>query len=349
MLKNEDFLNVEKYLEDDYWCTCIISERGLGKTHSSVKMVDKDLTENGGKCVFTRITYEPFKKFKDDIGSMTGWGCSVHAQNIKKDNETIGYLTSLNTYANAKGGTYNDVRWMIFDEFNEDEHIENAFAKFCMLVDSFKRHRKDFKCILLGNMINKNNWFLNAMGLRIDWKSQEDVIHYLPDFGVKVVVVGSQTYNNIKRARQDITKLASADPTAHAFYNEQEFLNDDGTNVVNFKIWVEKTFKPSFFFAYKEFKYMFGSYTETDGLTTYFVDRNNGWFRQWDGKIPEFSFDGEGALIAPSSLALEEDDIEELQTQFYVLAKQKRLVFGSFDAFDDLVLFIGKGMLNAQK
>lgn len=349
MLKNEDFLKVDKYIEDDYWCTCIISQRGLGKTHSAVEMIDNDITLNGGKCVFTRLTYEPFKKFKDDIGVMTGWSCSVMAQNIKREGETIGYLTSLNTYANAKGGTYNDVKWMIFDEFNEDLYVENAYAKFCMLVDSFKRHRKDFKCILLGNMINKNNWFLNAMGLRIDWKSKEDVIHYLPEYGVKVVVVGSQTYANLMRARSDITKLASADPNAHAFYNEQEFLNDDGTNVVNFSKWVVKTFTPKFYFAYKEFRYLFGSYIEEDGSTCYFVDRDCIWFEKYEGTVPDFSFDGVGSVKSMSSQIVEDEDIEDIQSTFFVLAKQGKLFFGSFDCFEDLLMFIAKGMLNAKK
>lgn len=342
MLKDKDFLKIDKYLEDDYFITCIISDRGLGKTHSGIDIA-RETTKDDGKFVIARLTYEVFKKFKSDIEKFDGWKCSVAGQNIKKDDKIIGYLASLNTYANAKGGTYNDVRFMLFDEFNEDVYIENAFAKFVMLVDSFKRHRKDFKCVLLGNMINKNNWFLNAMGLRINWKSEEDLIYYLPEYGVKIVVVGTRTYENVVKQRRDINKLASADPSAHAFYNEREFLNDDTDLITNFVKWVKPTFTPLFNFRYGDFKYLFGYYIEEDGSKMFFVDRDCVYFKDYKN-LSEYSFDLLGNTSKNAQI-LEDDDIEDIQNKLFSIAKQDRLRYGSFDCFEDLKRFVSLGSL----
>ncbi len=342
-LDKKDFLDVEQYLENEYPITCIVSDRGLGKTHSSIARVEQHCLTRNAKFVIVRLTYEVFKKFKDDLeSSREGWKCSFASQNIKKDGEIIGYLASLNTYANAKGGTYNDVEYMVFDEFNEDVYIENAYAKFVMLVDSFKRHRKNFKCILLGNMINKNNWFLNAMGLRIDWKCEDDKIYYLPEYGVKVVVVGSKTFEKLTNARKDISKLASADPSAHAFYNEREFLNDETCLVTNFVKWVQPTFQPLFYFRLKEFKYIFGRYLEENGKVHFFVDRYNIHFKNYQG-LAEFGFDGLGASSSKESQVIEDDDLLDFQKHFFVLTKQQKLMFGSFDAYEDLKMFIALG------
>lgn len=344
MLKDTDFLKVENYIEDEYPITCIITERGLGKTHSSLELAAKTVA-NKAKFVVTRLTMEAFKKFKDDIEqNMEGWKCSVAGQNIKKDGETIAYLSSLNTYANAKGGTYNDVEFMVFDEFNEDIYIENAYTKFVLLVDSFKRHRKNFKCVLLGNMVNKNNWFLNAMGLRPNWKAKEDLIYYLPEYGVKVVIIGSETFNKLNKERQQINKLASADPNAHAFYNQREFINDHTDFVTNFRKWVEPTFKPLFHFRKGQFKYLFGTYKETDGQQYFFVDRYNIFYERY-GNLQEFSFDAEGNIGSKTTTILEDEDIEDMQMQLFKIAKSEKLRYGSFDAFEDLQRFIALGSL----
>lgn len=344
MLNNNDFLKVEKYLDDDYFITCIISDRGLGKTHSSIDLVERKTKENNTKFVITRLTFEVFKKFKDDLNKANGLVCSLAAQNIKREGDVVGYLSSLNTYANAKGGTYNDVEWMIFDEFNEDIYIENAYAKFVMLVDSFKRHRKNFKCILLGNMINRNNWFINAMGLRIDWKNDDDMIYLLPEYGVKVVVVGRKTYDKVNQARRDINKLASADASAHAFYNEREFLNDESCYITNFNKWVKPTFIPLFTFKHNDIKYIFGRYKEENNSTFFFVDRYNIYYQEYATDLVEFGFDSLSSFDSKKTQILDDSDIEDFQKQFFKIAKQEKLMYGSFDAYEDLRRFISFGI-----
>lgn len=345
MLQNKDFLKVDKYLEDEYPVTCIISDRGLGKTHSAIEAVAKSANDNGTKFVMCRLTYEMFKNTKDDWANRHGFKCNLSSHNITKDNKVVGYLASLNTYANSKGGNYNDVEWMIFDEFNEDNTIENAFAKFLMLLDSYKRHRKNFKCVLLGNMINKNNWFLNAMGIRVDWKSEDDVIYCLPEYGVKIVIVGSKTFSKVNEARSDINKLASADAVSHAFYNEREFLNDDTDKVTNYVKWVKDTFKPIFFFYYGEFKYVFGRYQDKDYGVRFFVDINNIYFKEFENKVPEFSFDVIGNATSKKSKILDDEDIQGFQQKFFQIAKQEKLMYGSFDAFEELQRFIALGSM----
>lgn len=344
MLKDNDFLKVEQFIEwdSDYFVTCIISPRGLGKTHSALVLAE-EITKNDGKFVVTRLNDAAFKKFKDDIEKVEGWKCSLQGQTIKKDGSTIAYLSSINTYANSKGGTYPDVKFMVFDEFNEDIYIENAFAKFVMLVDSFKRHRKDFACVLLGNMINKNNWFLNAMGLRIDWKREDDQVFYLKEYGVKVVVIGSASYRKLNEERQQINKLASADAASTAFYNEREFLNDETDMVTNFNKWVKPTFTPLFSFRYLDNKYVFGVYTEQNGFKYFFTDRWSVFYSDYTN-IKEFSFDLMGNTNKNSKI-LEDDDIEDVQQKFFQIAKQNRMVYGSFEAYEDLKRFIALGSI----
>lgn len=344
-LNNKDFLDVSKYLEDDYFITCFISERGLGKTHSALHYVNKKNKETGKKFVITRLTYEVFKKFADDISNIDNLKCSLEKQNIKRDGEVVGYLSSLNTYANSKGGNYQDVEYMIFDEFNEDLYIENAYAKFVMLVDTFKRHKSNFKCLLMGNMINKNNWFLNAMGIRPNWKSEEDMIYYIKEYGVKVVIIGKNTFNKLAKARRSINKLASADPSAHAFYNEREFLNDDTDMVVNFVKWVKPTFQPIFSFRYGEYKYIFGKYVEENGEIYFFCDRISIFYNEYLDNLIEFGFDLLGSIGSKKTKPLEDKEIENFQQQFFIIAKQEKLKYGSFDTYEDLQRFVSLGIL----
>lgn len=344
-LRDKDFFNIDDYLEDDYPILCVISDRGIGKTHSTTNSIVEKCKESRKKFVITRLTYEVFKKYKDDIKNMCNLTCSLQAQNLSDENGVIGYLASLNTYANAKGGTYNDVEYMIFDEFNEDVYIENAYAKFVMLLDSFKRHRTNFKCILLGNMINKNNWFLNAMGIRANWKNEADEIHYVKEYGVKVVIIGSRTFERLSIARKEINALASADPAAHAFYNEREFLNDESDNVVNFMRWVKPTFTPIYTFRYSEFKYIFGKYVEEDGRLYFFVDRISSFYTPFTKNLPDFGFDLVGNVGSKKTQVLSDEELKQFQEQFFVICKQERLKFGSFDAFEDLQRFISLGTM----
>lgn len=343
-LTNKDFLDIRNYLEDEYWITCFLTRRGLGKTHSSLEYAYEVTSNNKAKFVLTRLNFEAFKKFKTDIEKYhNGWSCSLASQVIKKEGESIAYLSSLNTYANAKGGTYNDVELMIFDEFNEDIYIENAFAKFTMLIDSFKRHRKNFKCVLLGNPINKNNWFLNAIGLRIDLKNPDDKIYYMKEYGIKVVVIGTQSFKKLSKEREAINKLASLDPQAHSFYNENEFLNDESDCVVNFNRFVKPSFKPLFKFSYGEFKYIFGWYLEENGEKYFYVDRWNIFYNDYED-IYEYSFDTLGNTSKKSAI-LEDDDIEDFQQQFFKVEKQNKLHYGSFDCLEDLKRFISLGSI----
>lgn len=344
-LENKDFFNIDDYLEDDYYITCIISDRGIGKTHSTTNNFVQKCKENKCKLVISRLTFEVFKKYKDDIKTMCNLNCNLQAQNLSDENGTIGYLTSLNTYANAKGGTYNDVKYMIFDEFNEDVYIENAYAKFVMLVDSFKRHRTDFKCVLLGNMINKNNWFLNAMGIRAKWKSDEDEIFYIKEIKVKVVIIGRKTFERLSIARKDINALASMDAASHAFYNEREFLNDESDSVVNFIRWVKPSFTPIYTFRYGEFKYIFGKYIEENGNLYFFTDRITSFYTPFIKNLPEFGFDLLGNVGSKKTQVLSEEELKQFQEQFFVICKQERLRFGSFDALEDLKRFISLGTM----
>lgn len=344
-LTNKEFFNIQDFLDDRFIITCVISDRGLGKTHSTTNFVVNECRRTDTKFVITRLTYEVFKQYRDDIKNMCGLDCNFEGKRLLDDKKHIGYLTSLNTYANAKGGTYNDVRYMVFDEFNEDVVLENAYAKFIMLVDSFKRHRKNFKAILLGNMINKNNWFLNALGLRIDWKAEQDQIIDYEKERIRVVVIGTKSYSKLKQERQDINDLAALDPSAHAFYNEREFLNDESDKITNFKVWVEKTFVPLYTYRYGEFRYIFGKYKETDGKTYFFTDRSVGFYNKYIDKVPDISFDILGNFGSKKTQVLDENDIKMFQEQFFLICKQERLKFGSFDAWDDLQRFIGLGTM----
>lgn len=344
MLKDRDFLHIEDYFEDGYWIYCFLTKRGLGKTHSSLAYAHKTTEENKTKFVLTRLNFEAFKKFKTDIEkNHNGWTCSLASQVIKKENESIGYLSSLNTYANAKGGTYNDVELMIFDEFNEDVYIENAYAKFVMLVDSFKRHRKNFKCVLLGNPINRNNWFLNAIGVRVNLNTYDDEIHRLEEYGIKVIVIGSNSFKKLSKERKDINKLAELDAAANAFYNENEYLNDETDCVTNFNKWVKPTFVPLFIFARTDYRYIFGYYYENN-VRYFYVDRYNSFYKEYKD-LKHFSFDSFGNTQSKKTQILDDGDIEDFQQQFFHIAKSERLMYGSFDCFEDLKRFIALGSM----
>lgn len=72
----------------------------------------------------------------------------------KEDKELAGYAMSLNTCSKFKGGSFDDVEWIWFDEAT-DEHKDinvNSFRKlFISVVNSIERRKEDFKVIIMGN------------------------------------------------------------------------------------------------------------------------------------------------------------------------------------------------------
>lgn len=72
----------------------------------------------------------------------------------KENKELAGYAMSLNTCIKFKGGSFDDVGWIWFDEAT-DEHKDitvNSFRRlFISVVNSIERRKTDFKVIIMGN------------------------------------------------------------------------------------------------------------------------------------------------------------------------------------------------------
>lgn len=182
----------------------VIGPRGIGKTFQPVlggvndfslhkkrfiyvcesdEMV-QELTQNSGEKFFSKIIEflekNPSRSHKRLLALLTGRDrvsaeitqddpiAHIKGGTIRINNETAGYMVSLNGFAKVKRNNFVKVGRIIIDEFIPETvnitSLKNAY-KMVSIVQSIARTQKDIRIYMLGNSLRTNDMVLARLGL----------------------------------------------------------------------------------------------------------------------------------------------------------------------------------------
>lgn len=158
-VKNEPYFRLDHINELGlpYDILIFVSEKNIGKSRQMLWHMN-DAYERGKQFVIMRSLDAHLQVGLDAqlaekhsnfyYYSMKG---TIYSKDTK---ELAGYAMSLNTCTKFKGGSFDDVEWIWFDEAT-DEHKDitvNSFRRlFISVVNSIERRKDEFKVIIMGN------------------------------------------------------------------------------------------------------------------------------------------------------------------------------------------------------
>lgn len=187
-----------------YGCKIVIwiGARRIGKTYSGKKWVLKKVygTDNK-KFVWLRDNDEARKKLAQDNGakffsdmkkcSIPEIGsCYIQGETIKGWGRTIGYLMPSSTFQNYKGNDYEDIEYIVFDEFIAEKNTKFNANRAWEIINSIYTvgsTRENIRILMLANALDRGDDFLQFLGVKIkDYgiyvNREKDVcIHYCDD------------------------------------------------------------------------------------------------------------------------------------------------------------------------
>ena len=157
----------------------IIGANGCGKTFASKKLIFKKAIYEGKKFIWLRTS----EAMIEELRSNEGRGFFVDLQpyfkklegKIKGDtiyinNEYVGYLMSVSTFFNKKGRSFNDIDYIVYDEFIDElvqKRLKNKTLAFIKALESIVRLKKNVKIIMNANALDKGDEILQLFDFRI--------------------------------------------------------------------------------------------------------------------------------------------------------------------------------------
>lgn len=217
----------------------ICGVRGCGKTYCTTHLAIRDAIKQ------KKITFVVIVRYKEDLLDIkNSWwvivehlfeGYSFYTLRKTiycKDNKTgevfaIGEFIPLCEYARAKRTPRPYVKWIIFDEFlNEDgDYLKNEVDKFLNICDSIIRLRDNVRVILISNTISILNPYFDYFGItRFNGRFTK---------GLHDSVIEFTDSEDFIKARKSTKFGKSVEDTDYGtFALDGRFMLDDMTNVM---------------------------------------------------------------------------------------------------------------------
>lgn len=192
-----NYINIADYLEDRVAIYMFVSLRGTGKTYSATHLIYDDIMENGNEFIYLRRTKEELKVTKDNVFSGVEGGkiyCKGNKYFWKEETEgkdiihRCGYAVALSTNTPLKSVNYDNVKYVLFDEFTitsvSKRYLPGEFDLFATIVDTIMRTRSDVKIIMLGNKWNFYNpytigWNVQMAPKQKKWTGRNGRVRYV--------------------------------------------------------------------------------------------------------------------------------------------------------------------------
>lgn len=153
------FFNPNNVFENNYLLNFVVSERGSGKTFSTLKYCVEQFLEKGEQFVYLRRTeierdnsITTLLYQLQDEGLFLGNRFVVRDDHITCDGKIICRCLAVSTAYKHKSVSFSKVKTVIFDEFIDENnrYLKDEVTKFLSLMESIGRMR-DFRIICLGN------------------------------------------------------------------------------------------------------------------------------------------------------------------------------------------------------
>ena len=159
------YWNIEDYPEIlDARYSFIVGMRSNGKSYSVKNYLVKQAVEHGKKFMLLRkyITEKiDMSTYFDDIPCSDKIKCIDNS--YLYDGKIIGYSRSISQYKRIKSSVWNDVEYIVYEEFlSLDEYEEDEYSKFINIVSSVFRQRNGH-VICIGNLEKYSQVYTSAL------------------------------------------------------------------------------------------------------------------------------------------------------------------------------------------
>lgn len=184
-----------------------IGTRGKGKTFNNKHFLFKRFFRKGEIFAYLRDNENAIKQLVDNNGLNiykdtkrydTTLKKYFHDCNIKMSGNTLfindkisGYIYANSTFYNLKGNAYDDVKYILYDEWiKEKEQAQrgNRARAFLNMIETIFRLRQDVRVLMTANALDRGDEILDMLGIQINqgfgyyvnW-NKSVCIAYLPD------------------------------------------------------------------------------------------------------------------------------------------------------------------------
>lgn len=216
----------------------VIGARGYGKTFASKRkclktfkynkgrfIVLRDTTaacdeicDNGGYKLFNDVFTLPiFKNDKYDIRKTT----------IFINGENAGEVMPLSTYYKYKGNSYQNVAWILFDEFIEESvqaYRGNRARQFANTLETIIRDNQKTRVILTANALDLGNDILELLGIHIE---NGKFGYYINKEKAVVVYYAANSLEFEQRKQNSISQKITANSWLDSSMNKNTFNNGE--------------------------------------------------------------------------------------------------------------------------
>ena len=247
------YYDLKKILSFNAFLNFLIGERGVGKTYSLSKFVTNQFIKKDYQFVYIRRYRKDLKEGMDDFytsliknDEFLGHRLETSSNKFKVDDKIAGFGFCLSSAQSLKGKNFDNVKYIIFDEFlvEEDGHhhyLQNEVKVFLGLVESIARTR-DIKIFMLGNSTSLVNPYFLFFNVPIPYNTD---IKLFKEGLILVQLMQNKAYREFKKQTK-LGKLVSG--TDYENYAIENKFKDDNKDFIKKKT---KNAKCTFGFIYK--------------------------------------------------------------------------------------------------
>lgn len=177
--KNAMYINTNRVFSFGTRYIIIVGGRGIGKTYRFTKFVIKKFLTENKKFAWVRDTERALdtltamngaKFFKGMSKEFKKFNGKIDGEAVYINDELAGYMLPLSTYYNYKGNNYDDVDYIIIDEFIAETQQRITFSRAQAIINTIEtiaRLRPDVRVILLANALDRGDEILQLFGFNI--------------------------------------------------------------------------------------------------------------------------------------------------------------------------------------
>lgn len=250
------YLNYDKIISYNAFINIIIADRGIGKTYGISKITTNGFIKKQRQWAYLRRykteLQKSFRKYFESLIKNQEFPdntLEVKGMNFIIDNEIAGYGMTLSTAQQLKSTNFNDVYYLVFDEFliedGQGHYLKNEVLAFLGLIETIARMR-DIKVFMLANAVSEINPYFLFFGLTLPYNNETKLFK---DGLILVFYKQNSIYREEKKKTKFGRLVAGTDYEDYAINNN--FSDED-------KTFIEKKSGNSkfiFSFVYKSLKY----------------------------------------------------------------------------------------------
>lgn len=363
-LNKSGYFDLEKVLKtynidwETYSCLfCCNAIRNVGKTTSCLNWVMPQVSF-AKKVAFIRNNDEQLKAFKQDfnarfagrftISGIMIWSLDKEIEVDKEGNETVkyikaqhvGYCGSISTYTKIKSIEAANIRFIVFDEYNEDNlAIKAIYVKWINMIKTLSRFSKVF-IIMLGNRDTPNNEFMVKWGVL----PQKD--DFVEDYFVKFsehgyfLEMGSKQFEGLGNDKTLANELAQFDNDSKR-YLEGGYARKMTLQVVPYYKIIHASFNPLWKAAIDGTICVFGEFFHEERQQTSWALVQEAEAVEMADGLQTFSLDSLSYQIKETRLNTKESIYNIIEKLFRL--HKKHLLY--YDSFDILTAMINKMLI----